>query len=72
VGLLQSPNLMIFALFLKYQTDSSRSGLESGIQIYQLGDQIKKKNLLALKLFNRLKILGKKSHLKKSVPLLLF
>jgi hypothetical protein len=37
VGLLQSPNLMIFALFLKYQTDSPRSGLESGIQIYLLG-----------------------------------
>jgi hypothetical protein len=37
VGLLQSPNLMIIALFLKYQTDSSRSGLESGIQIYLLG-----------------------------------
>jgi hypothetical protein len=37
VDLLQSPNLMIFALFLKYQTDSPRSGLESGIQIYLLG-----------------------------------
>jgi hypothetical protein len=37
VGLLQSPNLMIIALFLKYQTDSPRSGLESGIQIYLLG-----------------------------------
>jgi hypothetical protein len=37
VGLLKSPNLMIFALFLKYQTDSPRSGLESGTQIYLLG-----------------------------------
>jgi hypothetical protein len=40
VGLLQNPNLMIFALFLKYQTDSPSSGLESGIQIYQLGSDL--------------------------------